>query len=66
MEEIENNCNEHLSLSIGENCMKEKFRIETVVENGYPHCKVTDLSTGKEVHCDFDELNDVMYEFLGV
>lgn len=45
--------------------MVERFRISTVVENGYPHYKVEDLVTGNEIHCDFGELNTTLYELMG-
>lgn len=45
--------------------MKERFRIETVIENGWGHYKITDMYTGFVVHCDFNELNETLYEMLG-
>ena len=44
--------------------MKERFRIETVIENGQGHYKITDLKNGEVVHCDFSELNQILYELL--
>lgn len=46
--------------------MREGFKIDTVVENGHPHYKITDLKDGNEIHCDFGELNEVLYELMGV
>lgn len=46
--------------------MENRFNINVVVENGYPHYKITDNKTGKTVHCDFNELNETMYEMMGV
>lgn len=43
-----------------------RFEIITVVENGYPHYKVKDYFTGKEIHCDLNELNETMWELMGV
>lgn len=45
--------------------MTERFRISTVVENGHPHYKVEDLVNGNEIHCDFGELNNILYELMG-
>lgn len=44
--------------------MNERFRIETVIENGQGHYKITDLKNGEVVHCDFSELNQILYELL--
>ncbi len=46
--------------------MTERFLINWVVENGYPHYKVYDKVTGREVHCDEGELNETIWEMLGV
>lgn len=45
---------------------KSRFTITRVVENGYPHYKVCDNLTGKEVHCDMNELNETIWQLLGV
>ena len=42
------------------------FYIDKVVENGYPHWKITNKRNGKIIQCDLNELNEVMYELLGV
>ena len=47
------------------NIMAERFRISTVVENGHPHYKILDCKSGKEFHCDFGELNNILYELMG-
>ena len=44
--------------------MEKRFKIDTVVENGYPHYKITDNKTGKIVHCDLNELNEIIYEII--
>ena len=43
-----------------------RFTITTVVENGYPHYKVHDNLTGNEIHCDLNELNEIIWQLLGV
>ena len=51
--------------------MKEKRRDlihllnETHIENGHGHYKVTDNLSGNIIHCEFNELNDTIYELLG-
>ena len=46
--------------------MVERFTITTVVENGYLHYKVYDNLTDNEIHCDMNELNETIWELLGV
>ena len=46
--------------------MVERFTITTVVENGYPHYKVYDNLTDNEIHCDLNELNEIIWELLCV
>ena len=43
-----------------------RFTITTVVENGYPHYKVYDNLTDNEIHCDLNELNETIWQLLGV
>ena len=43
-----------------------RFTITTVVENGYPHYKVHDNLTDNEIHCDLNELNETIWQLLGV
>ena len=50
----------------GGNNMVERFIITTIVENGYPHYKVHDNLTDNEIHCDLNELNETIWELLGV
>lgn len=45
---------------------KSRFTITTIVENGYPHYKVHDNLTGNEIHCDLNELNETIWQLLGV
>lgn len=45
--------------------MNKRFVIETVIENGHGHYKVTDNFSGNIIHCEFNELNDTIYELLG-
>ena len=45
---------------------KSRFTITTVVENGYPHYKVHDNLTDNEIHCDLNELNETIWQLLGV
>ena len=45
--------------------MDRRFSIDTVVENGHPHYKITDYKTGNVFHCDFGELTEVMNEMIG-
>ncbi len=44
----------------------ERFLISWVVENGYPHYKVYDKVTNQAVHCDESELNEIIWEMMGV
>lgn len=46
--------------------MMERFLINWVVENGHPHYKIYDKVTGQTVHCDICELNETIWEMLGV
>ena len=46
--------------------MVERFTITTVVENGYPHYKIYDSLTNNEIHCDLNELNETIWQLLGV
>lgn len=46
--------------------MIERFLISWVIENGYPHYKVYDKATDQTVHCDENELNETIWELLGV
>ena len=46
--------------------MAERFTITTIVENGYPHYKIHDNLTDNEIHCDLNELNETIWELLGV
>ena len=50
----------------GGNNMVERFIITTIVENGYPHYKVHDNLTDNEIHCDLNELNEIIWQLLGV
>ena len=43
-----------------------RFTITTIVENGYLHYKVHDKLTDNEIHCDLNELNETIWELLGV
>ena len=45
---------------------KSRFTITTVVENGYAHYKVHDNLTGRTIHCEENELNETIWELLGV
>ena len=46
--------------------MVERFTITTIVENGYPQYKVYDNLTDNEIHCDLNELNETIWQLLGV
>ena len=46
--------------------MVERFTITTIVENGYPHYKVHDNLTDNEINCDLNELNETIWQLLGV
>ena len=46
--------------------MNKRFSINWVVENGYAHYKVHDNLTGKTIHCEENELNETIWELLGV
>ena len=43
-----------------------RFTITTIVENGYAHYKVYDNLTGNEIHCDLNELNETIWQLLGI
>ena len=43
-----------------------RFTITTIVENGYPHYKVHDNLTDNEIHCDLNELNETIWQLLGI
>ena len=45
---------------------KSRFTITTIVENGCPHYKVYDNLTGNEIHCDLNELNETIWQLLGL
>lgn len=45
--------------------MHKLFDIETIIENGHGHYKVTDNRNGNVIHCEFGELNETIYELLG-
>ena len=45
--------------------MHKLFDIETIIENGHGHYKVTDNRNGNVIHCEFSELNETIYELLG-
>lgn len=47
--------------------MKEQFHflIETIFESGQGHYKVTNLRNHRAIHCNFGELNEVLYKMLG-
>ena len=40
--------------------------LESKSKNGYPHYKVHDNLTDNEIHCDMNELNETIWELLGV
>ena len=44
--------------------MVKRFKIDMVIENGQGHYKIVDQLTGNEIHCDFNELNETIYELL--
>ena len=46
--------------------MYNRFTITTIVEHGYPHYKVHDNLTDNEIHCDLNELNETIWQLLGV
>ena len=43
-----------------------RFTITTIVENGYHNYKVHDNLTYNEIHCEENELNETIWELLGV
>lgn len=46
--------------------MIEKIVVDWVVENGHPYYKVYDKLMDQTVHCDENELNETIWELLGV
>lgn len=49
---------------LGDEKMVGRFKVETIIENGIGHYKITDQKTGKIIHCDFGELNSILYELM--
>lgn len=43
-----------------------RFKVNVVVQNGHPHYLVHDTETGNEIHCEFGELNETIWEMEGV
>lgn len=43
-----------------------RFTITRIVENGHPHYKVHDNLTDNEIHCGMNELNEIIWQLLGV
>ncbi len=46
--------------------MMERFLIKWVEENGHPYYKVYDRATDLVIQCDEGELNETIWEMLGV
>lgn len=44
----------------------KRFNVDYVIENGEVHCKITDLFTDTTLHCDCNEVNETIYELLGI
>lgn len=44
--------------------MEERFLVSWVVENGYPHYQVYDAETEQIVHCDENELDEIIMELM--
>lgn len=44
--------------------MVKRFKIDTVIENGQGYYQIVDQLTGNKIHCDFNELNETIYELL--
>lgn len=42
----------------------ERFRITTVNEHGYVHCKIYDALKNITVHCDVNEVNSEIEELI--
>lgn len=42
--------------------MIDGFSVSVVVEHGYLHYKIINVSTGCEAHCDTNELNKTIEE----
>lgn len=42
-----------------------RFNVKVVVQNGHPHYEIHDMLTGNEIHCDFNELNETIWEMEG-
>lgn len=42
----------------------QRFKISTIIENGYPHYKIYDCKNGRTVHCDINELNETLVELM--
>lgn len=41
-----------------------RFIINTEVENGQPHYKITDIKTGDIIRCDMGELTSTLNELI--
>lgn len=57
---------QRLVANLEEYIMVERLLISWVVENGLPHYRVYDKVTNTEIHCDEGELNETIWEMLGV
>lgn len=44
----------------------KRFVVDYVVENGEVHCKITDLLNDRVLHCDCNEVNETIWELIGV
>lgn len=44
--------------------MEKRFIIETVIENGYPHYRITDLCSNNVISCDCNELTETLCELM--
>lgn len=44
--------------------LKSRFTIETIIENGSIHYKVTDKESGQSQHCDCGEISETIEDML--
>ena len=43
-----------------------RFNVKVIVQNGRPHYVVLDMENNNEIHCEFNELNETIWELEGV
>lgn len=44
----------------------DNFNVDIIVEHGCPHYKIVNMYTGSEIHCDLNELNQIILEMENI